>query len=176
MDFLKKRRGLLDGVCITGGEPLLQRGLEDFIYEIKDLGFFVKLDTNGSYSERLRQLIHSKLVDYVTMDIKNTPDKYVQTIEVSNFDINSIKESVSILLSNIVPYELRTTVVREFHTEEDILSIAQWIKGAQHYYLQSYVDSDDVLMSGLSSYSKEEMHLLLELARPIVPSSELRGI
>lgn len=174
--FLKKRQGLLDGICITGGEPLLQNGLEDFICEIKALGFSVKLDTNGSYPERLRQLIHNKLVDYVAMDVKNSPDKYGQTIGLSNFDIGPVKESVSILLSNIVPYEFRTTVVREFHTGEDILSIARWIKGVQHYYLQSYVDSDDVLTCGLSSYSKEEMHLFLELIHPIVPSSALRGI
>ncbi len=174
--FLKKRRGLLDGVCITGGEPLLQRGLEAFIQEIKALGFAVKLDTNGSYPERLRQLIHSKSVDYVAMDVKNTPDKYGRTIGVSGFDVSPVNESISILLSNTLPYEFRTTVVREFHTGEDLVAIARWLKGAEHYYLQSYVDSADVLTPGLSSYTKEEMHLFLELVRPILPSSELRGI
>lgn len=174
--FLKKRQGLLDGVCITGGEPLLQRGLEAFIHEIKALGFAVKLDTNGSYPERLRQLINSKSVDYVAMDVKNTPDKYGRTIGVSNFDSSSVQESISILLANTLPYEFRTTVVREFHTGEDLVSIARWIRGAEHYYLQSYVDSNDVLTGGLSSYTKEEMHLFLELVRPILPSSELRGI
>ncbi|MEL7622248.1 MAG: anaerobic ribonucleoside-triphosphate reductase activating protein [Clostridiales bacterium] len=174
--FLQKRRGLLDGVCITGGEPLLQRELEDFIHEIKALGFAVKLDTNGSYPARLRQLIQSKAVDYVAMDVKNTPDNYGRTIGVSNFDVSPVNESISILLSNKVPYEFRTTVVREFHTGEDLIAIARWIRGAEHYYLQSYVDSKDVLMPGLSSYTKEEMQAFLELVRPILPSSELRGI
>lgn len=174
--FLQKRRGLLDGVCITGGEPLLQRELEDFIHEIKALGFAVKLDTNGSYPARLRQLIQSKAVDYVAMDVKNTPDNYGRTIGVSNFDVSPVNESISILLSNKVPYEFRTTVVREFHTGEDLIAIARWVRGAEHYYLQSYVDSKDVLMPGLSSYTKEEMQAFLELVRPILPSSELRGI
>ncbi len=176
MAFLKKRRGLLDGVCVTGGEPLLQKGLEGFLYEIKNLGFSVKLDTNGSYPERLRELIASALVDYVAMDLKNAPDKYGQTIGISSFDIAPIKESVAVLLAASVPYEFRTTVVREFHTAEDMLAMARWIKGAKHYYLQSYVDSDDVLTKGLSGYSKEEMHSLLELVRLIIPEAELRGI
>lgn len=174
--FLKRRRGLLDGVCITGGEPLLQDGLEDFIRKIKSLGFSVKLDTNGSFPRKLKQLIESGLMDYVAMDIKNSPDCYGRTIGANNYNLDPIKESVDLLLSNAVPYEFRTTVVRELHTSKNILSMAQWIKGAERYYLQSFVDSGDVLESGLSGYSREDMQTFQELVRPLIPSVELRGI
>ncbi|KXL53454.1 pyruvate formate-lyase 1-activating enzyme [Anaerotignum neopropionicum] len=174
--FLEKRKNLLDGVCITGGEPLLQKGLEAFIGEIKALGFAVKLDTNGSFPERLQELIHNKLVDYVAMDIKNAPDKYGQTIGVKNYDISPIKQSISILLSNVVPYEFRTTVVRELHTDEDMFALAQWIKGTQNYYIQNFVNSNDVLARGMSSYSKDELQALLDLIHPLIPTARLRGV
>jgi pyruvate formate lyase activating enzyme len=174
--FLKKRISLIDGVCITGGEPLLQDGLEDFIRKIKPLGFCVKLDTNGSFHGKLKQLIESGLVDYVAMDIKNAPDCYGRTVGVNNYNLASVKESAALLLSNVVPYEFRTTVVRELHTSKDILAIAQWIKGAERYYLQSFVDSGDVMESGLSGYSKEDMQSFQELVRTLIPSVELRGV
>ncbi|WP_286946488.1 anaerobic ribonucleoside-triphosphate reductase activating protein [Acetobacterium sp. UBA5834] len=176
MDFLKRRLGILDGVCITGGEPLLQDQLENFIREIKALGFLVKLDTNGSLPKKLKQLIETGLVDYVAMDIKNSPDSYGQTIGINNYNLDLIKESVDLLLSNIVPYEFRTTVVRQLHTSKDMLAIAQWLKGAEHYYLQNFVDSGDILEGGLSGFSREEMQAFQELIRPIIPSVELRGI
>lgn len=176
IEFLKRRKGLLDGVCITGGEPLLQDQLESFIREIKSLDFLVKLDTNGSLPRKLKQLIETGLVDYVAMDIKNSPDSYGQTIGINNYNLDSVKESVDLLLSNRVPYEFRTTVVRQLHTSKDILAIAQWIKGAEHYYLQNFVDSGDVLESGLSGFSREEIKDFQELIRPIIPSVELRGI
>ena len=176
MDFLKRRLGILDGVCITGGEPLLQDQLENFIREIKALGFLVKLDTNGSLPKKLKQLIETGLVDYVAMDIKNSPDSYGQTIGINNCNLDLIKESVDLLLSNIVPYEFRTTVVRQLHTSKDMLAIAQWLKGAEHYYLQNFVDSGDILEGGLSGFSREEMQAFQELIRPKIPSVELRGI
>jgi len=176
IEFLKRRKGLLDGVCITGGEPLLQDQLESFIREIKSLGFLVKLDTNGSLPKKLKQLIETGLVDYVAMDIKNSPNSYGQTIGINNYNLDLIKESVDLLLSNIVPYEFRTTVVRQLHTSKDMLAIAQWLKGAEHYYLQNFVDSGDVLEGGLSGFSREEMQAFQELIRPIIPSVELRGI
>ncbi|MBC3898722.1 anaerobic ribonucleoside-triphosphate reductase activating protein [Acetobacterium malicum] len=176
IDFLKRRKGLLDGVCITGGEPLLQESVGSFIEEIKSLGFLVKLDTNGSLPKKLKQLIETGLVDYVAMDIKNSPDSYGQTIGINNYNLDLIKESVDLLLSNIVPYEFRTTVVRQLHTSKDMLAIAQWLKGAEHYYLQNFVDSGDILESGLSGFSREEMQDFQELIRPIIPSVELRGI
>ena len=176
IEFLKRRKGLLDGVCITGGEPLLQDQLESFIREIKSLGFLVKLDTNGSLPKKLKQLIETGLVDYVAMDIKNSPNSYGQTIGINNYNLDLIKESVDLLLSNIVPYEFRTTVVRQLHTSKDMLAIAQWLKGAEHYYLQNFVDSGDVLEGGLSGFSREEMQAFQELIRPKIPSVELRGI
>ncbi|HAW58921.1 MAG TPA: anaerobic ribonucleoside-triphosphate reductase activating protein [Bacteroidales bacterium] len=176
IDFLKRRIGILDGVCITGGEPLLQDQLESFIREVKSLGFSIKLDTNGSLPKKLKQLIETGLVDYVAMDIKNSPDSYGQTVGINNYNLEPVKESVDFILSNIVPYEFRTTAVRQLHTSKDMLAIAQWIKGAEHYYLQNFVDSGDVLESGLSGFSREEMQDFQELIRPIIPSVELRGI
>lgn len=176
IEFLKRRKGLLDGVCITGGEPLLQDQLERFIREIKTLGFLVKLDTNGSLPGKLKQLLQTGLVDYVAMDIKNSPDAYGRTMGFSNYNLDPIKESVDLLLSNIVPYEFRTTAVRQLHTNKDMLAIAQWINGAEHFYLQNFVDSGDVLESGLSGFSREEMQDFQELIRPITSSVELRGI
>lgn len=176
MAFLRKRRGLLDGVCISGGEPLLQEGLEDFIRDIRTMGYSVKLDTNGSFPDKLKHLIENKLVDYVAMDIKNSQEKYGETIGIKNYNLDPIKESIALLLSNGVQYEFRTTVVRELHTSKEILSIAHWIKGAQQYYLQSFVDSGDVLEGGLSACSKEDMQHFQELVYPLIPSVELRGI
>lgn len=176
MKFLKKRKGLLDGVCISGGEPLLQKGLVHWLEEIKALGFSVKVDTNGSNPKKMKQLIDSNLVDYIAMDVKNAPDRYGQTIGVNGYALEPIKESISLLLSSTILYEFRTTVVREFHTSEDILAIARWIEGAQRYYLQSFVDSGNVLTSGLNGYSKEDMQHFKNLVRPLVPSVELREI
>ena len=176
IEFLKKRKGLLDGICITGGEPLLQDQLERFIREIKALGFLVKLDTNGSLPKKLKQLLQTGLVDYVAMDIKNSPDSYGRTMGLSNYNLDPIKESVDLLLSNIVPYEFRTTAVRQLHTSSDMLAIAQWINGAEHFYLQNFVDSGDVLERGLDGFSREEMQGFQELIRPINSSVELRGI
>jgi len=174
--FLKKRIGLLDGVCITGGEPLLQKKLELFLHQIKSLGFSIKLDTNGSFPERLQRLISSQLVDYVAMDIKNAPNKYSQTIGIKNFDLAPIKESVSTLMADEIPYEFRTTVVRELHTAEDMLALAQWIQGSEKYYIQNFVHSDDVLIKDLSGYSEKELQNILHSILPFLPAAELRGI
>mgnify|MGYP000249509477 CR=1 FL=1 len=141
--FLAKRQGILDGVCITGGEPLLQPDIEEFIRKVKELGYQVKLDTNGSNVLRLRRLVEQGLVDYVAMDIKNAPDKYGMTIGIEEYDMSNIFQSVDFLMSGDVPYEFRTTVVRQFHKREDFAAIGRWIKGAKQYYLQSFVDSGD---------------------------------
>lgn len=174
--FLKKRRGLLDGVCISGGEPLLHDDLENFIREIKALGFLVKLDTNGSFPGKLKQLIETGLVDYVAMDIKNSPDLYGRTIGINNYSLESVKESVDLLLLGRVTYEFRTTVVCQFHTSNEILSMARWLKGAERYYLQNFVDSGDVLERGLSGYSRAAMQVFKELVQPLIPAVALRGI
>ena len=125
--FLKKRQGVLDGVCVSGGEPLLQSDIETFIGKIKELGFLVKLDTNGTFPEKMKQLIERGLVDYVAMDIKNSLETYTITCGVEQLDLEKIKESVSYLKEGHVPYEFRTTVTKNFHSIEEFESIGQWL-------------------------------------------------
>ena len=146
--FLRKRQGILDGVCITGGEPLLQPDVEEFIRKVKELGYLVKLDTNGSNVLKLKRLVEEGLVDYVAMDIKNAPNKYGMTIGIEEYDMSNIFQSVDFLMSGEIPYEFRTTVVRQFHKREDFAAIGRWIKGAKKYYLQSFVDSGGSDLSG----------------------------
>jgi pyruvate formate lyase activating enzyme len=174
--FLDKRRGILDGVCVTGGEPLLNRDIADFIKAIKDKGFLVKLDTNGSNPHLLSELIDSGLVDYVAMDIKNSPDNYGKTAGVMNFDIQPINDSIDLLMNSAIDYEFRTTVVKELHTAADILSIAQWIKGARLYALQQFAGGDDILCGTFTSYTKAEMETFQLLAKPYVDNVVIRGI
>ena len=146
--FLSTRHGLLDGVVFTGGEPLLRKELPDLMSKIKEMGFKVKLDTNGNHPERLQEVVESGLVDYVAMDIKNSPDKYAETIGLPSFDLSKIKKSVSFLLSGKVPYEFRTTVVKQFHDEDSMRKIASWIDGAERYFLQSFVDRENGMSRG----------------------------
>lgn len=174
-DFLGKRKGVLQGVCITGGEPTLQPDLKDFIIRIKDMGYLVKLDTNGNHPHILKELVSDGLLDYVAMDIKNSPEKYGETAGVENFDISNIKESVEFLLQDNVDYEFRTTVVRELHSKEDIDNAAKWIKGAKRYFLQSFVDSGDLIGEGYSGYDKNEMENLLEIVKTYIDNAEIRG-
>lgn len=173
--FLNTRQGLLDGVAVTGGEPLLSAGLPDFLRKIKALGFKVKLDTNGSFPEKLRALIDEKLVDYVAMDIKNSPEKYAQTAGTDGM-LDAVKESVSILMNGTVPYEFRTTVVDELHEPADFEAIGRWLAGAQHYYLQGFVDSGDILSPGLHAASKEKTEKCLAIAGQYIKTSQIRGI
>ena len=175
LEFLETRRGLLDGVCISGGEPLLQENLEGFIDKVKALGFLIKLDTNGSFPDKLERLVSTKKIDYVAMDIKNTPEKYAETIGLTEFDISPIERSMQILRTGTIPYELRTTVVRDFHTLDDLLSIARWIRLAQKYYLQGFINSDGVMQRGLKAYTEPEMQVFLGEIRRILPCAELRG-
>lgn len=174
--FLKKRNGFLEGVCVSGGEPLIQPDIETFIEKIKALGYEVKLDTNGSNVELLKKLVERKLIDYVAMDIKNTPEKYGETIGIADYQPESVLKSVEYLKSDVVEYEFRTTVVRQFHKREDFARIGQWLAGAKRYYIQSFVDSGDVIESGMSAYTKEILTQALESVKEYVPSAELRGI
>ena len=175
--FLKKRTGILDGVCITGGEPLLCPGLEDFLSRIRALGYQIKLDTNGSFPDRLQSLAEKGLIDYIAMDIKNSPKRYRETAGLpENFDLGPVLHSISWLLQNSVPYAFRTTVVREFHRPEDMIAIGQLIQGAPRYYLQSFVAADTVICPGLHGLSSEEMEAYRQLVLPYVPGAQLRGV
>lgn len=173
--FLQKRRGLLDGVCVSGGEPLLQQGLGPFLDRIKALGFLVKLDTNGSYPARLKTLVQAGLVDAVAMDVKNSPAKYKATVGVSGAALGNVRESVAYLLCAPVAYEFRTTAVRTLHTVEDFVEIGQWIAGAERYFIQNYTDSPDVLEAGLSGFEPAELEAFAEAVRPYVPCVQIRG-
>lgn len=174
--FLDKRRGVLDGVCVSGGEPLLMPDLADFLGRIKERGYAVKLDTNGSFPDRLVALIDHGLIDMVAMDIKNSPEKYPLTTGIPTLDIAAIQESADLLMRGTLPYEFRTTVVKELHSAEDFEKIGRWLHGARAYYLQSFLDSGDVLTTGLHPHTKETLTEFLYLVQKHIPCSYLRGI
>lgn len=175
--FLKTRQGVLDGVAITGGEPLLYDGTLDLLRKIRELGFSIKLDSNGSFPERLRRVVDEKLADRIAMDIKNDPALYGETAGVPGLDLGPITESKEFLMECGIEYEFRTTVVKGIHTEESIRNAAQWIQGAREYYLQQYVDSGNVLApQGLGAFSAEEMKELCSCAREFVPVTQVRGV
>ena len=176
LSFLEKRVGLLDGVAITGGEPLLNPDIADFIRKIRDMGYAVKLDTNGSFPERLKAIVGEGLVDYVAMDIKNRREKYAETIGFKNLDLSKIEESVEFLKSGAVDYEFRTTVVEQFHTVEDIRAAAEWISGAKRYFLQNFVDSGELICGDVCGVDKETMLKMKSAAADFVPQTEIRGI
>lgn len=175
LSYLKKRQGMLEGVCITGGEPLLQPDLAEFISKIKEMGYSVKLDTNGSKPQELKQLVKDGLIDYVAMDIKNCKEKYGQTAGIENFMLKDIEESVAFLLSGAVDFEFRTTVVKEYHTPQDIEKISQWIKGKEKYFLQNFVDSGDIICDGLHSIEPDVISNMKLSALHFVPKTEIRG-
>ena len=175
--FLKKRQGILDGVAVTGGEPLLHRDIDAFLRQVKALGYSVKLDTNGSFPDRLRELVEAGLVDRVAVDIKNSPALYAKTVGVPGFDLTPVERTKNYLLSDPVEYEFRTTVVKGLHTRESLTEAAKWIAGAREYYLQQFKDSGDVIaIEGLGAFSGEEMHALADAVRPYVPSVRVRGV
>lgn len=176
LTYLKKRQGLLDGVCITGGEPTLRPDLKAFIYKVRELGYAVKLDTNGCYPERLRELISEGLIDYVAMDVKNCLAKYGETVGIADFDTAPIEESIDLLISSGVDFEFRTTVVSPLHSVEDVEALACRIKGTKKYFLQNFVDSGDLLGEGLSAHEKETLEEMLKAAQKYIPEAELRGV
>lgn len=176
LDYLKKRQGILEGVCITGGEPLLQPDIKEFIAEIKNLGYSVKLDTNGTFPEKLKELVNEGLVDYVAMDIKNSKAKYKKTAGIENLDLSKIEESVDFLINGNIDFEFRTTIVNEFHTVDDIQDIVVWLKGAHKYFLQNFVDSGDLIGQGLTPVTLEKLKEMREKATETIPNVELRGI
>lgn len=180
--FLNSRKGLLDGVCITGGEPTLQKDLPEFIKRIKELGFAVKLDTNGSCPEILKALIQAGLVDYVAMDIKNSPEKYAETAGMAGKLLNAVEESIGILLTEKVDYEFRTTVVAEFHDEASVTDMGQWLcrlgdgKKPKKWFLQCYTHRDSVLADGLHAPEVAQMQHFAEKLMPYAEQVSLRGV
>ncbi len=176
LSFLRKRQGVLDGVAITGGEPMLHADLPDLLRRIRELGFLVKLDTNGSFPDRLSAVIDEKLVDYVAMDIKNAPDLYAATVGLKALDLSAIDRSRALLMEAKVAYEFRTTVVKGLHTKESLLEAARWIEGAHAWYLQQYRSSGEILSaSGLDSFDENDMHAFAAAAEAYVPT-QVRGL
>ena len=174
--FLQKRRGLLDGVVLSGGEPLLQPDAADFLAAVRDLGFAVKLDTNGCHPDALAGILEQGLVDYVAMDIKNRREKYALTVGMSDFDLTPVEKSAELLRTGSVPFEFRTTAVREFHTPDDIRAIGEWLEGSPRYVLQKFVDSGDLVGHGCHGLEDGEMRELEAAAKPWFQRVSLRGV
>ena len=176
--FLEKRRGLLDGVAVTGGEPLLQPDLADFLCRVRSLGYAVKLDTNGCFPDRLAALLDAGLVDYAAMDVKNTAEKYAATVGIPNFDPAPVRESAALLVRSGIGCEFRTTVVREFHTVGDIREIARRLRdtGAKRYYLQCFRDSGGLIGKDPHPVPRDELFEMRDAARESLPLTELRGV
>ena len=176
LDFLRSRKGLLDGVVLSGGEPLLQPGAEEFLARVREMGFAVKLDTNGCYPEKLASILDRGLVDYVAMDIKNSREKYAETVGIPGFDITPIEESIRLLQTGGTDFEFRTTIVKEFHTAQDLVSIGQWLAGSPRYFLQQFVDSGDLVGTGCSAVEPLELQGFAEIVRPYFHLVEVRGV
>ena len=176
LNFLKKRRGILDGVCITGGDPLLHPQIDSAIKDIRSLGYRVKLDTNGCDPARLAEILNQGLVDYVAMDVKNAPARYAETVGIPGFNPAPVEESIRLLRKSTVDYEFRTTLVRELHRPEDLDAIAAWLAGAPRYYLQNFVDSGNLIGRGYHGFTAEQLQGFAERVRPFFGAVELRGI
>lgn len=155
--FLRSRRSLLDAVVLSGGEPLLQPGAADFLATVKDMGYLVKLDTNGCYPDALEEILSKRFVDYVAMDIKNSREKYGITVGIPDFDLTPIDESIRLIRESGIDYEFRTTAVRQFHTAADFTAIGRWLHGSKNYYIQNFNDSGNLIGSGMSGFSEEEL-------------------
>lgn len=182
LDFLKRRRGLLDGVVLSGGEPLLQSGAADFLAAVRQLGFAVKLDTNGFHPQALAEILGRGLVDYVAMDIKNRREKYGDTCGIPGLDPAPVEQSLRLLIGSGVDFELRTTLVRNFHTPEDLAAMGRWVAGffpagkTPRYFLQKFVDSGNLISAGCRGFDDREMAAMAETVRPFLPRVELRGV
>lgn len=175
LSFLKKRRNVLEGVCLTGGEPLIQSGVEEFLREVKAMGYAVKLDTNGAYPDRLKALIDAGLIDYVAMDVKNSRERYFETAG-CNVDIGAIEQSVELLKGGATDYEFRTTVTGNYHDEQSIEAMAKWLQGDSKYYLQKFVNSGDLIDASTSGCDEDTMRKYLQIVRNYLPNAELRGM
>jgi pyruvate formate lyase activating enzyme len=173
--FLSRRRGILEGVCISGGEPTLQPDLPAFISRIKDMGYAVKLDTNGYRPAILKSLVEDGLLDYVAMDIKNSLPLYGKTVGIEHFDTKPVEESMDYLMEGHVPFEFRTTLVRGLHTVDSIRDMGRRLAGEEAFFLQSFVDSGDLIRSGMEGISPSETEALLSALREHIPNAQIRG-
>ena len=176
LTFLRKRKGILEGVCITGGEPTLQTDLESFIRRIRELGYLIKLDTNGYRPKVLGHLLDRGLLDYVAMDIKASRERYGIACGLPDMELAPIEESVELLKSSRITYEFRTTVVKGIHSPEEFTAIGQWLQGCRTYYLQSYRDSDQVMRPGYESFDPGELENMRKRAAEYIPQTALRGV
>ncbi len=174
-DYLEKRRGIVEGVCLTGGEALMHREIVPFAEKIREMGYAIKLDTNGFYPERLKEMVERGLADYVAMDVKNTFEKYPETVGISTLMLDGVRESMEFLLQGRVPWEFRTTVSEEMHTPEDVGAIARMIRGTPTYYLQNFKDSGDLIGEGLHSVSENRLSEMREAAEREGVHTEIRG-
>lgn len=175
-EFLNERKKILDGICISGGEPLIHKGLKDFIKEVKKLGLKVKLDTNGSFYEGLKELIDENLLDYVAMDVKNSKRRYSETIGVTNFVLDNIEKSIELLKMDKVDYEFRCTVVKEYHDAQAIKEMGEWLKGSKQLYLQGFIDSGHCIKDGLNAHDKKTLEEFRDILCEYIPNTYLRGI
>ena len=173
-EFLLSRKGKLDGVCITGGEPTLYPSLPDLLRRIRRMGFLVKLDSNGTVPEMLEHLLREKLLDYVAMDIKNAPSRYAEACGADV--IEQVENSAALLKNSNIDYEFRTTVCHPFHSPKCMEEIGHWLRGAKRYIIQPVVDSGNLLGSGISAMEKPELEALLSAVKPYIPAAELRGV
>ena len=174
--YLRKRKGVIDGICISGGEPLMHDDIFDFVKKVKETGMLVKIDTNGSFPDKLKKLIDSGNIDYVAMDIKNCPEKYSVTTGIQDFDFSPVRKSVELLLEGRIACEFRTTVVKELHTPQDMVEIGELIKGADRYFIQHFIESESNIQQGLTPLDREEMENLRNSVVRFVKNAELRGI
>lgn len=176
LTFLQKRKNVLFGVCITGGEPTLQSDLSDFIKKVRSLGYKIKLDTNGYQPEILSGLLNQKLLDYIAMDIKAGFSNYAAVSGIPNLNLTNIKDSISLIENSGINYEFRTTIVKELHSQQDFLEIADMISPKSFYYLQSFKNSGEIPTNGLSSCDKETLANYLSIVKEKIPNSFLRGV
>lgn len=176
LKYLSKRKGIIDGVCITGGEPLLQPDIDEFLKKVRGVGYDVKLDTNGSFPDKLKRLVEDKLVDYVAMDLKSSKENYGKVIGIEGYDTTRVEESIDYLMESGIDYEFRTTAVKSLHDMEDFEKMAEWIRGAKHYYIQNFVDSGELIGENMEGFSKNDMKNILEMVKKYLPNAELRGV
>ncbi len=174
--FFKKRKGILDGVCLTGGEPLLQKDVLDFMEFIRSFGYKLKLDTNGFYPRVLEKAINMGLVDYIAMDIKSSRQGYPKAVGIENIDITPVCESIKLIMSSGIDYEFRTTAVKGLHLVSDFQDIGDWIAGADKYFIQQFIDSGDLISHGFEAFDEAETALLLAAVSKGVPKAKIRGI